>query len=353
VSISELEFQAKTVEDAGAGPAIEGRSQWQLTWRRLSHDKMAVLSMVVIAIIMLVAIFAPAIAALVGHSPYAVYPNSGLAANGSPLPPGTHGFLFGTDELGRDLFVRVVYGARISLFVGLVTTAIGTLLGVTVGMVSGYFGGTVDAFLARVIDIVLAFPFIVLALALAARFGPSLLIVCVVISFFSWAGISRIVRGQALSLKEKEYIEAARSLGAGPWRIMFIDILPNLMAPVLVLATLSIPAAITVEATLSYLGLGVQPPEASWGNILAGAQSYYSVAWWYLVFPALALIITTVAFNLLGDGVRDAMDPRTERIFAAGRGRRGRRRTAAVAAAAHAPTAELPDPPRQAQPPGI
>ncbi len=354
MSISELEFQAKTVEGAGTGPAIEGRSQWQLTWRRLRHDKMAVASMIVIILIALIAIFAPVIAALVGHGPDAVYPNQGLTANGSPVAPGTHGFIFGTDELGRDLFVRVVYGARISLFVGIVTTAIGTLLGVTVGMVSGYFGGVVDAFLARVIDIVLAFPFIVLALALAARFGPSLFIVCAVISFFSWAGISRIVRGQALSLKEKEYIEAARSLGAGPWRIMFIDILPNLLAPVLVLATLSIPAAITVEATLSYLGLGVQPPEASWGNILAGAQSYYTIAWWYLVFPAAALIITTIAFNLLGDGVRDAMDPRTERIFAAGRGRRGRRRTAAVAAAAHVPSQDVPDEvaPNQ-EPPGI
>ena len=170
----------------------------------------------------------------------------------------------------------------------------------------------------------LAFPFLVLALSLAVVFGPSLTIVISVISFFSWAAFSRIVRGQALSIKEKEYIEAARSLGASPWRIMFIDILPNIMAPVLVLATLSIPAAIVFESTLSYLGLGIQPPEASWGNILAGAQSYYQIAWWYLVFPAGALLITTLAFNLLGDGVRDALDPRTERIFAAGRRRRRR-----------------------------
>ena len=168
----------------------------------------------------------------------------------------------------------------------------------------------------------LAFPYIILGLALAVVLGPSLPVVIGVISFFAWSGIARVVRGQTLSIKEKEYIEAARSVGAGPWRVMFIDIMPNLMGPVLVLATLSIPAAIIFEATLSFLGLGVQPPTASWGNLLAGAQSYYSVAWWYLVFPALALLITTLAFNLLGDGIRDALDPRTERVFA-GRRRRG------------------------------
>jgi peptide/nickel transport system permease protein len=204
--------------------------------------------------------------------------------------------------------------------------------GVTIGLVAGYFGGVVDTILARFIDTVLAFPFVVLALALAAVFGPSLLIVIGVISFFAWAGISRIVRGQTLSLKEKEYIEAARSLGAGPWRIMFVDILPNLMGPVLVLATLYIPTAIIVEATLSFLGIGIPEPTPSWGSILSEAQNYYQVAWWYVVFPAAALLITTLAFNLLGDGIRDAMDPRTERIFAAGAARKRARRKRPAAA---------------------
>jgi peptide/nickel transport system permease protein len=185
----------------------------------------------------------------------------------------------------------------------------------------------VDTILARFTDAVLAFPYVVLALALAVVLGPSLAVIIGVITFFSWAGISRIVRGQTLSLKEKEYIEAARSLGAGPFRIMFIDILPNLLAPVLVLATLYIPAAVVFEATLSYLGLGIQPPTASWGNILAAAQNFYQVAWWYTVFPALALLITTLAFNLLGDGIRDAMDPTTERLLAARRGRKARARS--------------------------
>jgi peptide/nickel transport system permease protein len=331
VSITELEFQAAAVEGAPE-QAVEGRSQWQLTWRRLRGDKVAVTAMIVIVVMVALAIAAPAIAALVHHPPNIAYPNTGENAVGNPVGPGTNGFWLGTDDTGRDLMVRIFYGARISLFVGIVTTAIATLAGVTVGLIAGYFGGIVDTILARFIDAVLAFPYVVLALALAIVIGPSLTVIIGVIAFFSWAGISRIVRGQTLSLKEKEYIEAARSLGAGPFRIMFIDILPNLLAPVLVLATLYIPSAVVFEATLSYLGLGIQPPTASWGNILAAAQNFYQVAWWYTVFPALALLITTLAFNLLGDGIRDAMDPTTERLLAARRGRRAKGRSRKKAA---------------------
>jgi peptide/nickel transport system permease protein len=320
MSITELEFDAHVAEEnQSAGGAVEGRTQWQLTWRRLRADKVSMISIVVILIMIILAIAAPAVAALTGHPVNTAYPIQGENDAGNPVGPGVNGFLLGTDSTGRDLLVRILYGARISLFVGLVSTAIATVLGVTVGLLAGYFGGVVDAVLARITDAVLAFPYVVLAIALAVVFGPSLTLIVVMVTFFSWAGIARIVRGQTLSLKEKEYVEAARSLGAGPLRIMFVDILPNLLAPVLVIATLYIPNAVVFESTLSYLGLGVQPPTPSWGNMLADASNFYQVAWWYLAFPALFLLITTLAFNLLGDGIRDAMDPRTERLIAARR----------------------------------
>ncbi len=325
MSLTEVQFQATSVEDAPV-KAIEGRSQWQLTWRRLRSDKVAIASMVIIVLIIVAALSAPLVAHLTGHGEYQAFPNTGTTAAGQPVGLGVHGFILGTDNIGRDLLVRILYGAQISLFVGIFTTLVGAVFGVSIGMIAGYFGGWVDTILARIIDAVLAFPFIVLALALAAVLSPSLWIVVGIIAFFAWAGISRIVRGQTLSLKEKEYIEAARSLGAGPWRIMFIDILPNLLGPVLVLATLYIPTAIAIEATLSFLGIGIPPPSPSWGNILAAAQDYYQTSWWFVVFPAAALLITTLAFNLLGDGIRDAMDPRTERIFAGSRKDKRRRR---------------------------
>ena len=316
--VTELEVQA----DTGPEQSIEGRSQWQLTWRRLLHDKVAVISIIVILLVAIAAIIAPVFASLTGHAVAQTFPNQGETSAGLPVSPGTHGFLLGTDSVGRDLLVRILYGARISLFVGVLTTLIATVAGVAIGLIAGYFGGWVDGVLARFIDAVLAFPYVVLALALAARFGPSLPLIIIVISFFSWAAVARIVRGQTLSLKEKEYVEAARSLGASPWRIMFFDILPNLLAPVLVLGTLLVPSAIVFEATLSFLGLGIQEPTPSWGNILSEAANFYQQAWWYVVFPAVALLITTLAFNLLGDGIRDAMDPRTERIFATQRARK-------------------------------
>ncbi|HEY1919160.1 MAG TPA: ABC transporter permease [Streptosporangiaceae bacterium] len=329
MSLTQIEFQAEGAGDLPTG-AIQGRSPWRLAWRRLRRDKVAVASAVVIVVLAVAALAAPLIAALTGHPPNTPYPNNGLSATGLPVPPsGT--FLFGTDNLGRDLLVRVVYGARISLLVGLAATAIATLGGVAVGMCAGYFGGVIDAVLARIVDSVLATPYVILALAIIIIFGqrvPSLVIVIGVIAFFSWAAIARVVRGQTLSIREKEYIEAARSVGAGPLRIMFVDILPNLIAPVLVLATLAIPNAIVFESTLSFLGVGIQPPTASWGNLLASAQDFPD-SWWFLLFPAGFLLLTTLAFNLLGDGIRDALDPRTERLFAS------KRRRAARAAARH------------------
>jgi peptide/nickel transport system permease protein len=340
--VSILEEAALEAQQAAAGQqaatTVEGRSQWQLTWRRLRSDKISMVALGAIIVMVLLAILAPAVAALVHHPVDVAYPNTGENIDGNPVGPFTNGFILGTDSTGRDLLVRILYGARISLFVGVVTTVIATILGVTIGLVAGYFGGFIDTILARFTDAVLAFPYVVLALALAVVFGPSLTLIVAMITFFSWAGIARIVRGQTLSIKEKEYIEAARSLGAGPFRIMFFDILPNLLAPVLVVATLYIPNAVVFESTLSYLGLGIQPPTPSWGNMLADASNFYQVAWWYVFFPALFLLITTLAFNLLGDGIRDAMDPRTERLILARqmrkRLRKNKGRQVLVAAAA-------------------
>ena len=339
MSLTELEFQAETTGDAPAR-VIQGRSPWVLAWRRLRQGKVAVASLIVILLLALLAILAPVIASWVGHPPNKPYTNTGLDAVGLPVGPSST-FFFGTDSLGRDLFVRVLYGAQVSLLVGFVSTVIGTVLGVTVGMMAGFFGGWIDTALARFTDAVLAFPYVLLALSVAVVFGPSLFEVILVISFFTWAAIARVVRGQTLSIKEKEYIEAARSIGANPVRIMVLDILPNLIAPVLVLATLAIPTAIVFEATLSFLGVGVQPPTASWGNLLDQAQGFYQTSWWYLIFPCAFLLLTTLAFNLLGDGVRDALDPRTERLFASQRKRgRGRRSKPAPPAAPVPPAAE-------------
>jgi peptide/nickel transport system permease protein len=349
VSITEIQFEASEAVEGQAIASVEGRSQWQLTWRRLRGDKVSMIALAVIIIMVALALAAPLFAALTHHPPNVAFPDSGENATGNPVGPFTNGFWLGSDGTGRDLFVRILYGARISLFVGIVTTFIAAALGVTVGLMAGYFGGLIDTVLARFTDAVLAFPYVVLAIALAAVFGPSLTIIMVLITFFSWAGIARIVRGQTLSIKEKEYIEAARSLGAGPFRIMFFDILPNLLAPVLVVATLYIPQAVVFESTLSFLALGIQPPTASWGNILAEATNFYQVAWWYTVFPAFALLITTLAFNLLGDGIRDAMDPRTERLLAARRmknARKKRRKKAARSALAGGPSGGFPDVPR-------
>ena len=324
--MSILESAGLDAQQAAAGQEadrpVEGRTQWQLTWRRLRGDKVAMISIAVIIIMVILAIIAPVFASITGHPPNTAYPIQGENDAGNPIGPGVNGFWLGTDSTGRDLLVRILYGARISLFVGVVTTLVATVVGVAVGLIAGYFGGIIDTILGRFTDAVLAFPYVILALALAVVLGPSLTIILAVIAFFSWAAIARIVRGQTLAIKEKEYIEAARSLGAGPFRIMFIDILPNVLAPILVVATLLIPNAVVFESTLSYLGLGIQPPTASWGNMLADASNFYQVAWWYLLFPALFLLVTTLAFNLLGDGIRDAMDPRTERMIVARRMRK-------------------------------
>ncbi len=295
---------------------IQGRSPWLLAWERLRRDRVAMASLAVIGLLVLFALCAPLVATITGHPVDEQYRDTGLTEAGAPVGPSGE-FWLGTDELGRDLLVRIAYGARISLFVGIFATLLALVVGTAVGTVSGYFRGRVDGFVSRVMDVVLGFPFLVTAIAFVAIFQPSLKITIAVILFFMWAPVARIVRGQVLSLREKDFIEAARSIGSADLRVMFVDLLPNLIGPLIVYGTLLIPQVIVLEATLSFLGLGV-PDEASWGGTLAAVQngSLYTIAWWMLVFPALALLITTLAFNLLGDGLRDAFDPGSARTLA-------------------------------------
>jgi peptide/nickel transport system permease protein len=303
------------VAEGTAARKIEGRSPWRLGMERLVRDRAAMISLAVILLIVLVAIFAPVIAAIIGHGPNQQFPTIGLTPLGQPKGP-TGTFLLGTDDQGRDLLVRIAYGARISLIVGVAATALTVLIGAVTGLMAGYFGGITDSIIARVMDWMLAIPFILLGLSLVTVLGASLAVVIIVIGILGWASVGRIVRGQVMSIKEKEYVEAARALGASPWRIMFVDILPNVMAPIIVYATLLIPLSIVTEAALSFLGVGIPPPTADWGQMISAAEAQYQYgAWWYLVFPSVALLITTLAFNILGDGVRDAFDPRGDQLF--------------------------------------
>jgi ABC-type dipeptide/oligopeptide/nickel transport system permease subunit len=301
--------------EAAVSTKIEGRSPWRLAYERLRKDRAAKIALGTILVIVLLAILAPVFAKIVGHGPNQQFIDIGENANGGPVPPsGT--FWLGTDNNGRDLFIRILYGARISLLVGVLATGISVVLGVLFGLTAGYIGGFVDTVIARFIDVMLSIPFLILAISIAYISGASLWLVIGVIGVLSFTYPARIVRGQVISIKSREFIEAARALGAGPWRIMFVDLLPNVMAQIIVYATLLIPLAIVAEASLSFLGVGVPPPTADWGSMINDAAGWYQYGyWWFLLFPCLALLITTLAFNIFGDSVRDALDPRGAGIY--------------------------------------
>ncbi len=305
---------ARRAGSAESTPDVASQGAWSLALRRLRRDRAAMASLVVIVMIVLVAICAPVVAAITGHPPNQQYRDTGLSPDGLPRPPSRE-FWLGTDDLGRDILVRIAYGARVSLLVGVVATGLTVSVGVVVGLIAGFFGGWSDSVLARVMDLVLSMPFLLVAIALVSITGPSLTVTVLVIGFFSWASVARIVRGQVLSIREREYVAAARAVGARPLRIMFVEILPNVMAPIIVYTTLLIPVVIVTQATLSFLGLGLAPPTADWGGMLAEAQGYYTTSWWFIVFPGAALLLTTLAFNLFGDGVRDAFDPRSDQLL--------------------------------------
>ena len=228
---------------------------------------------------------------------------------GRLLPPSPSHWM-GTDELGRDLFSRVLYGARVSLLIGFLAVAIAVSIGTAVGAAAGYSGGWLDALLMRVVDLFLSFPRLVLLITVVALFQPSIPLIIIVLGLTGWMGVSRLVRGQVLSVREREYVQAARAMGYGPGRIMGRHVLPNVATPIIVAATLGIGNAILAEAALSYLGLGVQPPVASWGTIIQSGGDRLIDAWWIATFPGLAIVLTVMSFNLVGDGLRDALDPR-------------------------------------------
>lgn len=306
---------APDVEPEGeAAKKIEGRSPWRLAYERLRSDRATVISFTVIVLLIILAFAAPLIASLTGHGVNQQFRTTGLSPEGLPTGPGSK-FLLGTDDQGRDVLVRIAYGTRISLIVGLLGTVISVAIGAVLGLSAGFFGGLIDTVISRIIDIILSLPYLLFAIALVSIHGPSFSIVIIVISLFSWSSVARIVRGQVLSIREREYVEASRSLGAPAWRIMFVDILPNVIAQLTVLTTLLIPATILFEAALSFLGVGIPPPTADWGQMISESQTVYQQAWWFLLFPSLALLVATVAFNIFGDGVRDALDPRANRLF--------------------------------------
>jgi ABC-type dipeptide/oligopeptide/nickel transport system permease subunit len=387
VGAADILHETERAEEPEAIIEIAARSPMQLFLRRLREDKVALAGLGFIIVLILVAIFASLIVKIPGTNPYTQSTKT-LDQFGSPTgPSGSH--WFGVDPLGRDVFARVLYGARVSLEVAIVATAISVTIGVTVGMVAAFYRGWVDTVISRLIDVLLAFPILLLALGLASAcslgngclktnsfgrdllyFGLALLVlvglwigrkarrvklrgldvstiagpaitvavvvilglflwqvpgksstlikpgigvVIFVIAFVNWTYIGRIIRGQVLSLREKEFVEAARSLGASNARIIFREILPNLIAPIIVYSTLVIPTNILFEAALSFLGVGVQPPKASWGQMIADATSIFDTAWWFMVFPGVALVLTVLAFNLLGDGLQDALNPRRGR----------------------------------------
>jgi peptide/nickel transport system permease protein len=308
-----------------AGTAIQGRSLRQIAWRRLKRDRVALAGGATVITLMLVAIFAPVIVVVLGHPPLEFHYDK--IDPDLQVPRGHFGgispdFLFGAEPVnGRDVFSRVVYGSRISLLIAFAATMLSVLLGTVLGVISGYFGGWVDTLISRTMDVFLAFPILLFALALAGiipdqAFGLQgdalrIVLIVVIIGFAGWPYIGRIIRGQALSLREREFVDAARSLGARSPRILFSEMLPNLVAPILVYATLLIPTNILFEAALSFLGVGIRPPTPSWGGMLSEATHWFQIAPNFMVFPGLAIFVTVLAFNLFGDGLRDALDPRS------------------------------------------
>jgi peptide/nickel transport system permease protein len=327
-----LDFPVATAEllpDTGGSPNslepgrdVAVRSPLALFWRRLRQDRIALASLVFISFLIAVALLAPLVVKVLGlPGPYTQNPNL-TDSFGSPLGPSL-AHPFGVDQLGRDVMSRVIYGTRVALVVGIIGTAVAASIGVLIGTLAGFYGGWMDTLLSRLVDVVLSIPILLLGLGIGAACAvrgcvagvvqPGLGVIIFIIALASWPYMARIVRGLVLSLREREFVAASRSLGASNTRIMFREILPNLFAPIVVYSTLLIPQNILLEAALSFLGVGIRPPTASWGQMIAEATPVFNTAWWYMAFPGIALLLTVLAFNLLGDGLQDALNPKGSR----------------------------------------
>lgn len=278
------------------------RGQSAEIWRRLKRNKMAILGLVLITLMVVIAIFANVIA---DYETVVIKQN---LSERLQAPSWSH--ILGTDEFGRDIFARIIHGARVSLKVGVLAVGFSIIIGGTLGAIAGYYGGHLDNIIMRIMDIFLAVPSILLAIAIVSALGPNLINLMVAISISSIPGYARIVRASVLSIRDQEYVEAARAIGASDARIIIKHIIPNSLAPVIVQGTLGVAGAILSVAGLSFIGLGIQPPAPEWGSMLSGGRQYLRYAWWVTTFPGLAIMITILSLNLLGDGLRDALDPR-------------------------------------------
>jgi peptide/nickel transport system permease protein len=270
------------------------------TIKKIIRNRLALFGLIIVMTLFAIAVFAPLI------SPYN-YKN--IDVQNILMPPSSTHF-FGTDDLGRDVYSRMIWGARISLAVGFVSVGISTLIGITLGALAGYYGKFMDIIIMRFVDIMLCIPGFFLILAVIAFLGPNIFNIMIIIGLTSWMGVARLVRAEFLSLKEREFVLSAKASGASDFRIIFIHILPNALSPVFISAVLGVAAAVLLESSLSFLGLGIQPPTPSWGNILTEGKSNIEIAWWLSVFPGLAILITVLGYNLLGEGLRDALDPK-------------------------------------------
>jgi peptide/nickel transport system permease protein len=272
-----------------------------IVWRRFTRNRLATGGAVVVLLLVILAMFAPWVAP---HDPLYIDMEHQFAR------PGEAGFVLGADELGRDVLSRLLHAGRVSLAVGLITAVVAVVVGAVLGALAGYYGGAVDSVIMRVVDVLLSMPTIFLLLALSAFLKPTMLTITLIIGLNSWMSVARMVRGQILVLKEQEFVVAARAAGAGTGRLIARQLMPNALAPVLVAATLTVATSILLESSLSYLGYGIQPPTASWGNMLNNAQSYVLYAPWAAVYPGAMISVTVLSFNFAGDGLRDALDPR-------------------------------------------